>query len=47
MISRDGEKVELVRDVMTHNKNVDTWLNNFDRVMMETIKDFLFHAFEE
>ena len=46
MISRDGETVELVRDVMT-NKNVDTWLNNFDRVMVETIKNFLFQAFEE
>ena len=46
MISKDGEKVELIRDVMTHNRNVDTWLNNFERVMVETIKDFLFSAFE-
>ena len=46
MISKDGEKVELIRDVMTNNRNVDTWLNNFERVMVETIKDFLFSAFE-
>jgi len=46
MISRDGEKVELIRDVMTHNKNVDTWLHNFDKAMVETIKDFVFSAFE-
>ena len=46
MISRDGERVELVRDVMTKGHTtaiaVDVWLHGFEGYMKQTIQDHLF-----
>jgi dynein heavy chain len=46
MKSKDGEAVELVRDVATKNMNADAWLSQFELCMVATIKDYLFQAFK-
>ena len=46
MISKDGEEVHLVKEVMTRNMNVDSWLKSFQNYMVMTIQDNLFLTFE-
>ena len=42
MVSRDGEVVPLVRDVMTKRVAVDVWLRAFESYMKHTVQDHLF-----
>ena len=43
MISAEGEKVALSEDVVT-DKEVESWLNDFEGVMRKTIKRILQRA---
>jgi len=46
MISKEGEEVHLVKEVMTRNMNVDSWLKSFQNYMVMTMQDSLFLTFE-
>jgi hypothetical protein len=45
MLSKLGEEVHLVKEVVTRNRVVDAWLKAFEASMVETGKDALFRAF--
>lgn len=47
MLSKDGESVPLVQQVLTQSLNADAWLSSFELSMMQTIKHNLFLAFEK
>jgi dynein heavy chain len=46
MLSKEGEEVHLVKEVLTRNMNVDSWLKSFQNYMVMTIQDALFLTFE-
>jgi hypothetical protein len=47
MLSKDGEEVHLIKEVMTRNMSPDSWLKSLETSMGLTIKENLFLTFEQ
>lgn len=47
MHSKEGEEVLLVREVITRNLGVDSWLKGLEAAMVHTVKDSLFRSFAQ
>ena len=47
MISKEGEELNLMREIPCRSMTVDAWLKQLEDQMVKTVKDRLFLAFEQ